>query len=198
VSDSPRRLISLIRHGQYEPTSTGGTLTGLGRRQARAVARRLAADPTDALICSPLGRALETAEIISGICEVELATPRDYLRESWPTGVPGHKVPRAARSLGKARVAALLHRHVKPSKADRHEVLVGHGNLIRATVSAALEVPMTRWIRMYIHHASVTRIAVFEDGRVALWCYNDTGHLKPELTTMTNADPEARTDGARE
>lgn len=187
-SDKPRRLISLIRHGQYEPSPSGGTLTAIGKRQTRALARRLSDDPIDGLFCSPLSRALETAEIISSQCEVELSRPRDYLIESWPTGVPGHHVPLAKRKVGKARIAALMHRHLKPTRRDRHEVIVCHGNLIRAIVSAALDVPLTRWIRMYIHHTSITRLAVFEDGRVALFSFNDTGHLKPELTTMTNTE----------
>lgn len=184
----PRRLVSLIRHGQYEPTPEGGTLTAVGRRQARALAKRLVADGVDGLYCSSLSRAVETAEIIAERCEVSLSRPRDYLKESWPTGVPGFHVPLAAREIGKARVATMMSRHVKPSRRDRHEVIVCHGNLIRAIVSAALAVPMTRWIRMYIHHTSVTRLAVFKDERVVLFSYNDTGHLKPELVTMTNQD----------
>ena len=180
----PTRLVTLVRHGQYEPTPEGGRLTSLGRRQARAAARRLGAEPIHALYCSSLSRARETAEIIARTCDIELSSPRDYLIESWPTGVAGYHVPLAKRKAGKARIATLASRHFIPSKRDRHEVVVCHGNLIRAAISAALDVPLTRWARMFIHHASISRIAVFEDGRVALWCYNDTGHLKADLRSM--------------
>lgn len=176
--------MSLVRHGHYEPTPQGGQLTALGRRQARAAAKRLGIEPIDALFCSSLSRARETAEIIASTCDVELASPRDYLVESWPTGVPGYHVPLAKRKAGKARIATLAKRHFIPSKRNHHEVVVCHGNLIRAAVSAALDVPLTRWARMFIHHASISRIAILDDGRVALWCYNDTGHLKGDLKSM--------------
>jgi broad specificity phosphatase PhoE len=78
----------LVRHGQtdwnMEGRYTGQSdipLNDTGRRQAREVARRMAADtPPEAVYSSDLVRARETAEIIAGAIQIELRTdPR--LRE---------------------------------------------------------------------------------------------------------------------
>jgi broad specificity phosphatase PhoE len=62
----------LIRHGQSTANATGVwqgqmefPLSESGRWQARCVGRALAGEPFDGLYSSPLGRALETAEIIA-------------------------------------------------------------------------------------------------------------------------------------
>ena len=51
--------ILFIRHG--EPNYEKDCLTGSGRRQAEAVAARLAGEGIEAVFASPMGRALETA-----------------------------------------------------------------------------------------------------------------------------------------
>lgn len=180
------RLISLIRHGQYRSSDGGGTLTAVGRRQARAVGKRLAEEGFDALYCSTLGRAIETADLVAERCGVACRPPLAYLRESLPTAVPGYRVPLAVRAEGKARIETIARKHLRPSRRDRHEVLICHGNLIRGVVSHALGVRPTTWRRMFIHHASLTQIVVTKGGRTALLCYNDTGHLSPALTTMAS------------
>jgi len=61
-----------------------GDLTPAGRRQARALAARLAGrdrDPVGQLVCSPLRRARQTAEIISRLLGLPIAAERDDLRE---------------------------------------------------------------------------------------------------------------------
>ncbi len=59
----------LVRHGEADQTEPGSKrrLTAAGREQARAVARRLEAEGArpDAVLCSPLLRALETAALIA-------------------------------------------------------------------------------------------------------------------------------------
>jgi broad specificity phosphatase PhoE len=67
----PQELV-LIRHGQSTANASGVwqgqlefPLSEEGRRQARLVGRALAGESFDGLYSSPLGRAFETAEIIS-------------------------------------------------------------------------------------------------------------------------------------
>ena len=67
----PQELV-LIRHGQSTANASGVwqgrlefPLSEEGRRQARLAGRALAGESLDGLYSSPLGRALETAEIIS-------------------------------------------------------------------------------------------------------------------------------------
>jgi broad specificity phosphatase PhoE len=61
-----------------------GDLTPAGRRQARALGARLAArdsDPVSQLVCSPLRRARQTAEIVAQLLALPIAAERDDLRE---------------------------------------------------------------------------------------------------------------------
>jgi 2,3-bisphosphoglycerate-dependent phosphoglycerate mutase len=69
VSDlhCPARLI-LARHGEaaYETdtmTDSGGSLTALGREQARELGERLAGERVAGVVCSELSRAVQTAEL---------------------------------------------------------------------------------------------------------------------------------------
>jgi broad specificity phosphatase PhoE len=78
-----RQELLLIRHGQSTANASGVwqgqmefPLSDEGRRQARSVGKALAGERFEAIYSSPLGRALETAEII--------------VRE---TGFPGAVVP---------------------------------------------------------------------------------------------------------
>jgi 2,3-bisphosphoglycerate-dependent phosphoglycerate mutase len=73
VSDvhCPARLI-LARHGEaaYETdtmTDFGGSLTALGRAQARELGARLAGERVAGVVCSELARAVQTAEIAAGV-----------------------------------------------------------------------------------------------------------------------------------
>ena len=77
----------LVRHGATQLTAedrfsgaVGVDLSDEGRRQVRRLAERLADDPIRAVYCSPLGRTVETAEILArphGLGPVH----RDGLRE---------------------------------------------------------------------------------------------------------------------
>ncbi|MBI1775612.1 MAG: histidine phosphatase family protein [Proteobacteria bacterium] len=74
----------LIRHGQSEfnvvfsatrrdPGIRDPRLTLEGRRQAKETAEALAGSGLGRLICSPYSRAIETAEIIADVLDLELA-----------------------------------------------------------------------------------------------------------------------------
>jgi broad specificity phosphatase PhoE len=90
-----RRSSSLVlwaRHGQNVANLTGtfshrvfdGDLTGLGRRQARELADSLASrddDPIGQLVCSPLRRARQTAQIVSDRLRLPVTAELDGLRE---------------------------------------------------------------------------------------------------------------------
>jgi broad specificity phosphatase PhoE len=80
------------RHGQNVANLTDtfshrvfdGDLTGIGRRQARELGDRLAAhpgNPIGQLVCSPLRRARQTAEIVSSRLGLPVAMELEDLRE---------------------------------------------------------------------------------------------------------------------
>lgn len=68
----------LIRHG--EPDYENDCLTALGRKQAEAICMLKDREQITQIICSPLGRARETAEPLSACLHVETEI-RDWLKE---------------------------------------------------------------------------------------------------------------------
>lgn len=91
----PARLI-LARHGEAEYESTtmhrsGGSLTTLGRTQARALGERLAKDRVAGVFCSDLARAVQTAELAAAVLGLPVTVrenlhefpPGDYLGQTW-------------------------------------------------------------------------------------------------------------------
>lgn len=77
----------LVRHGQTQWNTQGRTqghgdspLTELGRMQAKKLAEALKSFPIDMIYCSDLGRAVETASIISEVLDIKYESTK-YLRE---------------------------------------------------------------------------------------------------------------------
>jgi 2,3-bisphosphoglycerate-dependent phosphoglycerate mutase len=90
VSDlhCPARFV-LARHGETEYESpemnaAGGSLTPLGREQARRLGERLRSERVAAVVCSELARAVQTAEIAAGVLGLPVRV-REGLHE-YPAG----------------------------------------------------------------------------------------------------------------
>ncbi len=82
------RTLILVRHGQYDHET--GDLTALGRRQALATVRALRGHKIDAIHCSTLARAKETATLLKlGLRSRLKLRASSLLREKLPTPVPG-------------------------------------------------------------------------------------------------------------
>jgi len=157
--------------------------TDQAARQARRAARRLSEWPVAAVHSSDLVRAVETAEIIADKLGSRVRrTP--LLREVLPTRVQGLHVPLAKRAASKESLEEILGRYFRRARCIRHEVIVCHGNLIRALMCHALAVRLTVWSEMGAHHCGITRFVVRQDGSVRLLCSNDIGHLPPTMITM--------------
>ncbi len=80
----PARVI-VARHGEAEyetdtMTSSGGSLTTLGREQARELGGRLGGERVAAVVCSDLARAVQTAEIAAGVLGLPVKV-RERLQE---------------------------------------------------------------------------------------------------------------------
>jgi len=48
-----------------------------------------------------------------------------------------------------------------------------------------LQFPPEAWLRLSLHHASITWISVMPSGRVILRTLGDTGHMPPEAITSS-------------
>src|SRR3954451_3317606 len=84
----PARLI-VARHGEAEyetpeMNATGGSLTTLGRGQARGLGERLLPQRVAAVVCSDLSRAVQTAEIAAAVLGLPVRV-RERLQE-FPAG----------------------------------------------------------------------------------------------------------------
>lgn len=149
-------LLYLVRHGETEwnrlhriQGRTDIPLNDTGRRQARATADLLATRDWDAVVASPLSRAVETARIIAarlGLPEpatVDAIAERNYgkaegmtdadLRWDFPgdTPVPGRESREevAARAL-----PALI--EIAEAHPDESVIVVSHGGVIRSVLAA--------------------------------------------------------------
>jgi len=202
AADPPRpgagiHYVYLIRHGIYDPDTSRSAddvvtngLNALGHEQARLIGARLAALPVapGALISSDYRRARETAEDIGRLLgkepvldtlihECSPASDRPDYMKSHPPGELAACDSNLARAWAK---------YMAPSPdADRHDVLVCHGNVIRWFVSRALAGDSRRWPWMEIANGSLTILAVRPDGTTRLVCFSDVGHLPVPKQTWT-------------
>jgi broad specificity phosphatase PhoE len=190
------RTIYLVRHGQQDhrhkqDDKREGRLTPLGRRQARAVARRLRGLPIDAVHSSPLWRAEETAHIIARQFPGMRVRLAPILRECIP-GLPAGLSDRVVEHFrketidgGLAQAKRAYNRYFKRTRGrDRHEVIVCHGNLIRYFVCRALGVKPDAWMSLDIHNCGLCEISIEANGRIVVISHNDTGHLPGALKTF--------------
>ncbi|MEO8274932.1 MAG: alkaline phosphatase family protein [Thermoanaerobaculia bacterium] len=203
------RTLVLVRHGAYDgddprDESVGKALLPIGVAQARLAGDRLRSLPYafDAIFASPFTRARETAQVIAGELQLDRAagspspalTVRvdpDLAECTPPTRradiMAGEKpADLAACEVQLDRLAARL--FLPSPDADRHELVVAHGNIIRSLVVRALGVDPLSWLSMSIGHASLTVITVDATGAVRVIAVGDVGHLPPGMQTGAFGD----------
>ena len=198
-------LILLVRHALTATTGTvlTGRAPGLhlsddGRRQAAAVARRLAAHPKiEAVYASPLERARETAAAIAKArgCAVRIERELTELDVGAWTG-------RTLRRLGRKPEWQVVQRHpsgfrfpggesfvemqarvtgVLARLVERHPgvavVAVSHADPIKAAVAHALGVHLDLFQRIVIAPASITAIVYRSQSPLVLTLNSMDGNL---------------------
>lgn len=195
----------LIRHGAHllgGDLIAGRTpevrLSPLGHDQARRMAERVAKLPVQAIYSSPADRTRETAsylaerlalpvQVLDGLYEIDFGdwTGRslDELRQSerfrlWNsfrsgTRVPGGEVMIETQARIVTEMLRLRERHGKGCVA-----LVSHGDVIKAAVAYFLGVPLDLFTRLEIGLASVSVIAIGDQGPWVLGV-NTTGEDVP-------------------
>ena len=198
----------LLRHGQtpmsVQKRYVGRSdvpLTDLGVQQAVAAAKRLASASLDAIVASPLLRAVQTADEVAAATGVPVVTDAGFretdfgawegltfaeVRDGWPDELNRWLAdPAAAPPGGESlaavgeRVTAALHRVL--SARERQTVLVvSHVTPIKTLVAAALLAPPPALYRMHLDVAALSRIDWYADGPAVLRSFNDTSHLADE------------------
>lgn len=199
--EAAARILILIRHGHYvaDPAideKIGPGLSPLGVAQANLAGARLAGWPMkfDALYVSPMQRARDTAASIGGGFPGRSFEVVDDMAECTPptrrTEITAEEKPEDLAAC-KAKLDRVFERFFKPAAgAERQEMFVCHGNVIRYLVTRALGVDTAAWLEMSVGHASITKIRIEPDGRMKVIAVGDVGHIPPNLLTGTTGDPE--------
>ncbi|WP_166871157.1 MULTISPECIES: histidine phosphatase family protein [unclassified Salinibacterium] len=186
----------LVRHGEQVDAEHGlpdGPLSGRGIRQAEAIAERLGGVPFTAAWTSPLQRAQETARIMTERMPAIEPEPTALLMDCIPAG-PTPDMPHAFEpfygsvtpeeiAAGEAQMADAVAEWMRPSRDDRHELLITHNFVISWFVREAFGAPTWRWMGLNQAHCGLTIIRVRSAKPPVLVTHNDLGHLPAELRT---------------
>jgi serine/threonine-protein phosphatase PGAM5 len=194
------RTVYLIRHGDYDheddrDPDVGKALVPLGVAQARIVGARLRGMPVDftSLHSSTMTRARQTALVIGEeFPDLELQTSR-LIREctppTWREDIMADETEEDLLACAEQLEEAFPVFFAPSPDADRHDIVVCHGNVIRYFVTRVLKVDTLAWLGMSIGNCSLTVVKINADGSMKLLSYGDVGHLPPNLTTRTAPGP---------
>ncbi len=169
---------------------SGNGLNALGREQAHLVGERLASlgVPISAFVTSDFTRARETAEEIGRVLGIT-AVEDSLIHECTPTtSRPEYSLHHTPEENAQcdACLQAAWDKYARPSPdVNAYDVLVCHGNVIRWFATKALGMEITRWYAMDIANASLTVIAIRDDGSTRLAVFSDAAHIPVEKQTWT-------------
>jgi broad specificity phosphatase PhoE len=219
--------VLLVRHGVTAMNETrrwqgweDTPLSEMGRDQARRVARALARDwaPVQALYCSPLRRAAETARAVGDALRLS-PIPVDHLRECNFGEVSGLTIPEIearypgiidrwasadglpfcwpggeSREAFYARARSAVEEIVRRERTGRI-VVVSHGGTMRAALHSLLPNELPSWWDISLANCSIT-VLRFEAGAPTLVELNRTAHLSdlalPDTVNRSNTATPSR------
>lgn len=197
--------VVLVRHGQSSWNAAGriqgqldSPLSALGRRQAGAVADRLAGVGLAAVYSSPLRRAQETAVAVAqrhglpvtavtdlteidhgrwqGLTEAEIAAQDRERLHLWNL-VPGRvRMPDGERLYDVRRRAQREVRMLVASHADQAIAVVSHDIVVKVLVADVLGMDYDHLGRLVVDNGSIS-IAEYANGCGRVTVLNDTAHL---------------------
>jgi probable phosphomutase (TIGR03848 family) len=199
--------VLLIRHGRTAANATGilaGRTAGVlldaqGRRQARTLGTRLRDVTLDAVVHSPLERCVQTADGVLAHHPDVPRHPDDRLSEcdygDWtgralaelatePLWRVIQDAPSTVTFPGGESMLAMAHRAsaaIADCTATHPEgvvVVVSHGDVIKAILSAALGQPLNMFQRIVVGPGSVS-VVRYQGDRATVLRMNDTGRALP-------------------
>ena len=174
----------LLRHAETEWSRSGKhtgrtdiPLTDVGREVARAIGARVEDRTFAAVLCSPLSRARETAQLAGLECtglrddvlewdygdyeglttpEIREARPDWYL---WRDGCPNGEMPADVAARCDRVIAELL-------EIDGDVAIVGHGHILRALAARWIEDPVATGGRLFLSTGSISVLGFEREVRV--------------------------------
>jgi phosphoserine phosphatase len=198
--------IILVRHGHVDwiaPERFRGRaelgLSDLGRRQAEAVARYIAATwKPEAVYTSPLSRCCDTAAAIAapfrlepqpigGLCDIDYGEwqglTREQAKERWPDETElWFRAPHLAAIPGGETLPGLLSRaatalrEILQAHPSGTVVLVGHDSVNRVLLLFALELPLSKYWSLCQDPCGLNEL-FFENDTFVIRSINETQHL---------------------
>jgi len=220
VEEKPQpTILLLIRHATNDWVGTerlAGWTPGIhlneeGRRQAQALAERLAKQKIAAIYSSPLERTVETAEILAkphglpirirdGLGEVHFGDwtgqfVKELAEKQADLWRMVQMIPSQARfpngeSLYEMQVRAVRELDaIVRAHPGQIVAVVSHADVIKACLAHYLGIHLDLFQRLVISPASLTVVQVFPMG-VLVSCVNDTSHV-PEEQKVEEAQKSA-------
>jgi broad specificity phosphatase PhoE/ribonuclease HI len=200
----PTRFV-IVRHGETtwgaEARFAGRhdvSLTPRGRRQASAVAGRIARLAPAVVLTSPLQRCRNTAQaiaaevgapvlvddrLIDGLLGDWTGFRANEIEQRWPQEFAAWRSDPDARPPGGESFTDIRQR-VRPLMTDalttyrgHTVVLVTHAAPSKMILATALDVDSAVAYRVRVDTASLSGFTVEADGAVMVWAINETGHL---------------------
>jgi len=200
----PTRFL-LLRHGQTELSARrrysgrgNPPLTALGRRQAMAAATRLSTMEFQAVVCSPLARARQTADAVAGLAGVPVVEFPGLIETDFGAWEGLTFAEAAARDPGPHR-AWLSDPAVPPPGGESFDqvstriaetrdellaayagatiVVVSHVTPIKTLLRMALDAGPSVLFRLHLDLASLSTAEFYPDGHSSVRLVNDTSHL---------------------
>jgi broad specificity phosphatase PhoE len=194
----------LIRHGETDYNASGRIqgwldvpLNEAGRRQARAIAARLAAKPIAHIYASPLARAADTARTVAIAIGIELSFDdrlREYNMGDWQ-GLTGDEITAQTpafldvehNEIPGGETAAQMHVRVANFLGDviaRHSngngreriAVVSHGGTLGAMLGVMLGMTVRRRQPFTFGNVSLTEV-MWEGARWKVRTMNDQAHV---------------------
>jgi probable phosphoglycerate mutase len=191
-----------VRHAEPERIAPGTgiradpALTARGTEQAQRLADWLAFEPIDAILCSPLQRAVDTATPIAASCGVAIEVVDDLIEydnnsdhyipmeemrlnkdERWQAMVDGRwdefgaDLPDVFRARVDAVTTALIERF-----PGRRIVAVCHGGVINVALGSVLGIGQPLWFEP--GYTSVSRMIASRTGVRSVASMNELAHLE--------------------
>ena len=144
----------------------------------------------DKLLSSELTRAIQTADVIAPALPAAARSSDATLNEGrpcLPEPPPKHASHYTNRNGDSERIESayrlICAQPAADMRADTHEVVVCHANVIRYVVCRALQLPPEAWLRISLPHASLTHLVIRPNGDVSLRMLGDVGHLPSAMVT---------------
>ena len=168
-----------------------------GREQARRMARWLEAQPIDALVASPLVRALETAQPLAEVKGLEILIepgvreldadsdhyiPLEELKlqdyEAWKGAMAGELYAGVDTDAFRVEVVDAIERTIA-ANPGRRVAVVCHGGVINAWASHVLGIEQLLFFDPY--YTSINRFFAASSGERSVASLGETPHLRRDL-----------------